>query len=202
MRTANAVAVDPHGVRLLPLGLPDHHVGAAVRGVLPALGAVVGRRRRHPPHRGGPRIVVAGRRIPPPAGHRLGGDAVRLRRPARTSTRAYVPFAVAAGAAALWAKKYRDTTGDAAPQPDWYNSSSTTGWGFAGGSGGPSFDSFESALSSSIGAYTASQSSSSVGGSSGGGGSAAVAVAAAAEEEAAHGEIPADPGTGARWCWC
>ena len=74
---------------------------------------------------------------------------------------AYVPFAVAAGAAALWAKKYETSTGTAAPQPDWYNSSSSTGWGFVGGSSGPSFDSFESALSSSIGAYTASQSSSS-----------------------------------------
>ena len=86
---------------------------------------------------------------------------------------AYVPFAVAAGAAALWAKKYEMTTGTVAPQPDWYNSTSTStsaGWGFAGGSGGANFDRFDSALSSSIGAYTASQSSSSSGGSSGGGG--------------------------------
>ena len=82
---------------------------------------------------------------------------------------AYVPFAVAAGAAALWAKKYETSTGSPAPQPDWYNSSSPTSWGVVGSSGGQSFDSFESALSSSIGAYTASQSSSS-GGSSGGGG--------------------------------
>jgi uncharacterized membrane protein YgcG len=81
---------------------------------------------------------------------------------------AYVPFAVAAGAAALWAKKYETTTGSPAPQPVWYDSSSPTSWGLAGSSGGSSFDSFESALSSSIGAYTASQSSSS--GSSGGGG--------------------------------
>ena len=81
---------------------------------------------------------------------------------------AYVPFAVAAGVAALWAKKYETSMGTPAPQPDWYNSSSTTGWGFAGGSSGPSFDSFESALSSSIGAYTASQSSSSSGSSGGG----------------------------------
>ena len=42
--------------------------------------ARVGRRRRHPAHRGGAPIVVAGRRFPPPAGHRLGGDPVRLRR--------------------------------------------------------------------------------------------------------------------------
>ena len=39
---------------------------------------------------------------------------------------AYVPFAVAAGAAALWAKKYETTVGAPAPQPDWYNSSSST----------------------------------------------------------------------------
>ena len=80
---------------------------------------------------------------------------------------AYVPFAVAAGAAALWAKKYQTTTGTVAPQPDWYHSSSyAAGAGLVGGTGGPNFDSFESALSSSIGAYTASQSSSSSGGSS------------------------------------
>lgn len=90
---------------------------------------------------------------------------------------AYVPFAVAAGVAAQWAKKYETTTGSPAPQPDWYNSSSATSSGFVGSSGGgTSFDSFESALSSSIGAYTASQSSSSgssssSGGFSGGGGS-------------------------------
>jgi Predicted membrane protein (DUF2207) len=83
---------------------------------------------------------------------------------------AYIPFAVAAGAAALWAKKYQTSTGTAAPQPDWYNSSSTTGWGFAGASGGSSFDGFGSALSSSIGAYTASQSSSGGGSSTDGGG--------------------------------
>ena len=50
---------------------------------------------------------------------------------------AYIPFAVAAGAAALWAKKYQAATGSAAPQPDWYSSSSSTGyWGFAGSSDG------------------------------------------------------------------
>ncbi|KUI17259.1 hypothetical protein AU193_02920, partial [Mycobacterium sp. GA-1285] len=83
---------------------------------------------------------------------------------------AYVPFAVAAGAAALWAKKYETTMGTAAPQPDWYHSTSSGGIGFVGSSDGANFDSFESALSSSIGAYTASQSSSGSGGSSGGGG--------------------------------
>nr|WP_207384032.1 DUF2207 domain-containing protein [Mycolicibacterium komanii] len=83
---------------------------------------------------------------------------------------AYVPYAVAAGAAAAWAKKYEADTGSAAPQPDWYHTTSTTGavygLGGSGFSGFDGFDSFDSALSSSIGAYTASQSSS---GTSGGG---------------------------------
>ncbi|TXI62698.1 DUF2207 domain-containing protein, partial [Mycolicibacterium mageritense] len=86
---------------------------------------------------------------------------------------AYIPYAVAAGAAAVWAKKYQDTVGAVAPQPGWYGTSSDGGWGLTGGSAGADFDSFESALSSSISAYTASQSSSSSssgGGSSGGGG--------------------------------
>ncbi|MGE2721597.1 DUF2207 domain-containing protein, partial [Mycolicibacterium celeriflavum] len=74
---------------------------------------------------------------------------------------AYVPYAVAAGAAALWAKKYEADTGTAAPQPDWYHTTSATGVGFIGGGSGLAafggFDSFDSALSSSSGAYTASQ---------------------------------------------
>ncbi|OBC00749.1 hypothetical protein A5784_19795, partial [Mycobacterium sp. 852013-50091_SCH5140682] len=89
---------------------------------------------------------------------------------------AYIPFAVAAGAAALWAKKYQDVTGTVAPQPDWYHASSSGGWAVTSGSGGMSFDSFDSALSSSIGAYTSAQSSSSSssgGGFSGGGGGGA-----------------------------
>ncbi|WP_111509070.1 DUF2207 domain-containing protein, partial [Mycobacterium kyogaense] len=84
---------------------------------------------------------------------------------------AYVPFAVAGGVAAAWAKKYQAYTNTAAPQPDWYVSSSpSTSYSAAGSSGGANFDSFESALSSSIGAYTASQSSSSSSSSGGGGG--------------------------------
>lgn len=83
---------------------------------------------------------------------------------------AYIPFAVACGAAALWAKKYQTSMGTAPPQPDWYHSSSGTYYGAVGSSGGSGFDSFESALSSSIGAYTASQSSSSSAGGGGGGG--------------------------------
>ena len=81
VRTANVIALVLGGVRICPLGFPVHHVGPAVRGVLPALRAVLDRRRRHPAHRGRTRIVVAGRRIPPHAGHRLGRDAVRLRCP-------------------------------------------------------------------------------------------------------------------------
>ncbi|MFM8597684.1 MAG: DUF2207 domain-containing protein, partial [Mycobacterium sp.] len=81
---------------------------------------------------------------------------------------AYVPFAVAGGAAAVWAAKYQAATGEVPPQPGWYHSSSGTGW-TSSSAGGASFDSFESALSSSIVAYTASQSSSSSGGGGGGG---------------------------------
>lgn len=84
---------------------------------------------------------------------------------------AYVPYAVAAGTAALWAKKYSDATGDVAPQPGWYQSSSSSGGWTAASSGGGDFDGFTSALTSSIGAYTASQSSSSSGGGSSGGSS-------------------------------
>src|SRR5204863_6947290 len=76
---------------------------------------------------------------------------------------AYVPFAVAAGAAALWAKKYLTETGTAAPQPDWYHSTTPYAYGMVGSSGA-SFDSFDSTLSSSLSAYSASQSSSSSGG--------------------------------------
>ena len=48
----------------------------------------------------------------------------------------YVPFAVAAGAAAMWAKKYQEVTGNVAPQPDWYSSSTTTSSGWFGSGGG------------------------------------------------------------------
>jgi hypothetical protein len=79
---------------------------------------------------------------------------------------AYIPFAVAGGAAAAWAAKYRAATGQVPPEPGWYHSSSSSNF-TSSSSGGANFDSFESALSSSIGAYTAAQSASS---SSGGGG--------------------------------
>jgi uncharacterized membrane protein YgcG len=85
----------------------------------------------------------------------------------------YIPFAVAAGVATLWAKKYEVTSGSPAPQPQWYHTYSGVGHGPLGSHGGGSFDSFESALSSSISAYSSSQSSSSSsdGGSSDGGSS-------------------------------
>ncbi|KUI33792.1 DUF2207 domain-containing protein, partial [Mycobacterium sp. GA-2829] len=80
---------------------------------------------------------------------------------------AYLPFAVAAGVAALWAKKYAMAVGMPAPQPTWYESSTPWADGSSSDSGG-GFDSFESALSSSISAYTASQASSSSSSSSSG----------------------------------
>ena len=110
---------------------------------------------------------------------------------------AYIPFAVAGGTAALWAAKYQASTGQQPPQPDWYHSSSSTGWS-SSSAGGASFDSFESALSSSIGAYTASQSSSSSGGAGAGAVAAVVAVVAAAEEEAVHGDLCLDSRVGHR----
>ncbi|WP_085145705.1 DUF2207 domain-containing protein [Mycolicibacterium wolinskyi] len=54
---------------------------------------------------------------------------------------AYVPFAVAAGTAALWAKKYHDSIGTPAPQPDWYSSTSQSSWDSTGGGGGDGRDS-------------------------------------------------------------
>lgn len=81
---------------------------------------------------------------------------------------AFIPYAVAFGVADLWARKYETATGLPAPVPVWYGG--TTGGGSVGAaSGAAAFSSFESALSSSIGAYTASVSSSSGGGGGGGG---------------------------------
>jgi uncharacterized membrane protein len=82
----------------------------------------------------------------------------------------YLPYAVAFGVADAWAEKYRTEMRSEPPVPSWY----PVGVGYMGGSslfGGSSgpFESFESALSSSIGAYEASQSSSSSGGGGGGG---------------------------------
>ena len=80
----------------------------------------------------------------------------------------YVPYAVAFGVADKWAEKYRAATGQEPPWPIWYPY-----YGYGSDSlyrnGGGGFDSFESAVSSSISAYSASQSSSSGGGGGGGG---------------------------------
>ena len=89
---------------------------------------------------------------------------------ARNLYAAYLPFAVAAGSAELWAHKYQTIAGLSAPHPPWFHPSGVW-YGSGGGSGGSgssgveSFNSFDSALSSSIGAYSAS-----VGGGYGGGG--------------------------------
>ena len=83
----------------------------------------------------------------------------------------YLAYAVVAGLAALWARKYATATGSAAPEPNWYHSTAadTTTAGFASaGLGG-----FESVVFSSISAHSAAQSSSfgaSGGGYGGGGG--------------------------------
>ncbi len=78
---------------------------------------------------------------------------------------AYVPYAVAFDVADAWAAKYRTATGIEPPSPVWYPvyAHSSSGSGF-----GSSFDSFDSAVASSISAYSASQSSSSSGGGGGG----------------------------------
>ncbi len=78
----------------------------------------------------GSRRTAAGRELWSQAGgfHRmLATDSAETRfdfSARRDLYTSYVPFAVAAGVAALWAKKYETSTGTAAPQPDWYNSSS------------------------------------------------------------------------------
>lgn len=79
----------------------------------------------------------------------------------------FIPFAVAFDCADKWAAKYKVQTGQEPPSPLWYGGALGMSYGF-GGSG--AFSSFESSLSSSIGAYQATQSSSSSGGGGGGGG--------------------------------
>lgn len=81
---------------------------------------------------------------------------------------AFVPFAVAFGCAEAWARKYEAATGTAAPVPLWYGGGYIGGGGGGFGTGG--FDSFDSAVSSSISAYQSSQSSSGGGGGFSGGG--------------------------------
>lgn len=79
---------------------------------------------------------------------------------------AYIPFAVAAGVASLWAEKFANATDADPPQPNWLHSpSSTLAHGFAVG-----IHSFNSTVSSSINVYTTSLPTSSGGGFGSGGG--------------------------------
>lgn len=84
---------------------------------------------------------------------------------------AFIPYAVAFDVADRWAKKYEQEMGEPAPIPIWYGGGNTGSGSYGSFIGGPgdAFGSFESALSSSISAYSASQSSSSGGGGGGGG---------------------------------
>ncbi len=102
---------DPDGVRILPVGFPDHACGrcrSPRSSCSPALAWRDGV---------GSRRTAAGRELWSRAGgfHRLlatdSAETGSTSGPARTSTRRYVPFAVAAGTAALWAQKYRDADG-------------------------------------------------------------------------------------------
>nr|WP_249361885.1 DUF2207 domain-containing protein [Gordonia araii] len=83
----------------------------------------------------------------------------------------FIPYAVAFGAAAAWANKYRMAMGTEPPTPSWIVTPHGAPVSAMLLSGPGGIDSFESSLSSSISAYTASQasSSSSGGGFSGGG---------------------------------
>ncbi|MGB3304318.1 MAG: DUF2207 domain-containing protein [Gordonia sp. (in: high G+C Gram-positive bacteria)] len=81
----------------------------------------------------------------------------------------YIPYAMAFNCADAWAAKYQYATGQPPPDPVWFPGFYVaTPHGFMGTSTG--LDSFESSLSSSISAYTASQASSSSGGGGFGGG--------------------------------
>ncbi|ALG83316.1 DUF2207 domain-containing protein [Gordonia phthalatica] len=81
----------------------------------------------------------------------------------------FIPYAIAFDCADAWAAKYRYTTGQEPPDPVWlpglYYGAGAHGL-MSGGTSG--LDSFESSLSSSLSAYSASQSSSSGGGGFGG----------------------------------
>ena len=78
VRTANAVAFLLMLCGFFRWGFPTTMWALPFAAFFLVSIAVVGRRRRHPAHRGGARIVVARGRIPPHAGDRLGRDPVRL----------------------------------------------------------------------------------------------------------------------------
>lgn len=82
----------------------------------------------------------------------------------------YIPYAVAFGAAAAWANKYRLAMGTEPPTPTWIVTPHGTPVSAMLLSGPGGVGSFESSLSSSISAYTASQAASSSGGGFSGGG--------------------------------
>ena len=81
----------------------------------------------------------------------------------------FIPFAVGFDVADEWAQKYRLSMHEEPPSPTWYVPAYAGGAAFSFASPG-AFSGFESSLSSSIGAYEATQSSSSGGGGGGGGG--------------------------------
>ncbi|TXI41974.1 MAG: DUF2207 domain-containing protein, partial [Mycobacterium sp.] len=97
----------------------------------------------------GMRRTAAGRRLWSEAGgfHRmLATDSAESRfdfAARKDLYTAYIPFAVAGGAAAVWAAKYQAATGQPPPEPGWYHTTSGHGW-TSSGSGGANFDSFES----------------------------------------------------------
>ena len=124
LRLANVAGPGARVGLLRPVDRPDDHVGAAVRGVLSPVAPVLAAGSRHSAHS-------------PPAAD-LWSQAGGFHRMLATESAesrfdfaarkdlytAYIPFAVAGGAAALWAAKYQTATGQLPPQPDWYHSSS------------------------------------------------------------------------------
>lgn len=81
---------------------------------------------------------------------------------------AYLPYAVAFGAADAWSERYRAATGHEPPSPTWWPAYwASTSHGFAGSGG---IGAFDAAVASSVAAYTAAHSGSSGGGGGGGGG--------------------------------
>ena len=81
---------------------------------------------------------------------------------------AFVPYAVAFGVADRWAQKYRTAVGAEPPVPGWYPWYGTGASSFYSSGTGP--DSFSSAVTASIAAYTATQTPSGGGGGFSGGG--------------------------------
>ncbi len=88
----------------------------------------------------------------------------------------FIPYAIAFGCADEWAKKYQVNTGQEPPMPLWFGPMYVGAWGGWGSANDP-LSSFQSSITSSIGAYSAAQARSVagrgggfVGGGGGGGG--------------------------------